>query len=508
VVVSNQKECELAQSSIDSLSATKPIKYAGTIATFAVNKRPPGCFVNTVIQTQQCVNHVCIQFNGKADFSKHDQFPETARFRSICVPATKISGDDTRPSTKRASIVWAPHLRTAKKTTITSSTTADLVPTTSAARWGDSANRAISRKVSRGPTSRGTVSVNPSVVAAVKTSVGAEAVFASAIVVAGVVVVLVLVGAGVGMYWCHKKKRKAESEKQVAEQDNAIATLRSAVAAPMMDPNLSANEAMKIWHANGLMLNAENITLGPKIGYGGAGQVYRGTWGTVEVALKESYSLSISGKAKEIINEVSTLTKLMHPKIVRLFGMWYDNSYSRNPKLYMVMEYCALGSVADHIGKDYNQVSKEQRQAWCIQISEAMAFLHTRDPCIVHRDLKPANVLLDQNKDCKVADFGLSRDVTESNRDFTQNIGTVAYMPPEALETSQSCGDEPKHCSEASELLGTKWDVYSYAIMYLYILTGQRPYRGLDNRQIMLFVFMKNELERPRPGCRSSTVPK
>ena len=75
-----------------------------------------------------------------------------------------------------------------------------------------------------------------------------------------------------------------------------------------------------------------------------------------------------------------------------------------------------------------------------------------------------ANVLLDQNDNCKVclylcplidthlhvfetwaharhraflqvADFGLSRDVTDSNRDFTQNIGTVAYMPPEALET-------------------------------------------------------------------------
>jgi len=131
-----------------------------------------------------------------------------------------------------------------------------------------------------------------------------------------------------------------------------------------------------------------------------------------------------------------------------------------------------------------------------------MAFLHTRDPCIVHRDLKPANVLLDQNKDCKVADFGLSRDVTDSNRDFTQNIGTIAYMPPEALETSQSCGDEPKHCSEDSELLGTKWDVYSYAIMYLYILTGQRPYRGLDNRQIMLYVFVKRE----RPTIPDDTL--
>jgi hypothetical protein len=75
-------------------------------------------------------------------------------------------------------------------------------------------------------------------------------------------------------------------------------------------------------------------------------------------------------------------------------------------------------------------------------------------------------------------------------------------MPPEALETSQSCGDEPKHCSEASELLGTKWDVYSYAIMYLYILAGQRPYRGLDNRQIMLYVFVKRE----RPTIDDDTL--
>jgi len=597
VVVSNQKECELAQHSIDSLSATKTIKYAGTVGALVVNKRPPGCFVNDVIQTQQCVNHVCIEFNGNADFSKHDQFPETTDFRAICAEAagTIANADSTQPTkagnsattatTKMPTIIKTtsklagceaqgklspttfcpentykilsknsceesvkrlrlkqvfqvdqakrnqvpsgcyvlkssltplfnpldhdnkniPNKNTyqsiccEKLTTTTPTTTSATIATSPATTSTTASNPAPSNtaittttttKISQIATAR---AVTIAVTVASPKEAPQFPVIVMVIVIAIFLAVLLIILGVVCYKLCQKTTESSDANKQIAEQENTIATLSSAVATPMMDPNMSTTQAMKIWMANGLMLSSDNITRGKKIGYGGAGQVYHGVWGSVDVALKESYSLTMSGKAKEVINEVSTLTKLNNPKIVRLFGMWYDNAVPSNPKLYMVMEYCARGSLSDHIVRSFDEVSKEQRQSWCIQISEAMAFLHTRDPCIVHRDLKPGNVLLDDNCDCKVADFGLSRDVTSTNRDFTQNIGTIAYMPPEALETSQYLDDEPRECAESSELLGTKWDVYSYAIMYLYILTGQRPYRGLDNRQIMLFVFMKNE---------------
>merc|ERR1712176_598578 len=127
----------------------------------------------------------------------------------------------------------------------------------SAGESNTAAATAIPGPVPSGPISGETVTNGIRVVAMVAAPSGtnAELMFLVVGVVAAVIVVVVIVAAVVGMCWCYKKKRKAESERQMAEQDNAIATLRSAVAAPMMDPNLSANEAMKIWQANGLMLN-------------------------------------------------------------------------------------------------------------------------------------------------------------------------------------------------------------------------------------------------------------
>ena len=91
MVLSNQQQCQLAQYSIGSFSGTKAVKYVGKIGDKIVTKRPPGCFVDDVTNSQECVDHVCIQFNDKADFSKHDQFPETTDFRAICVPASAVS---------------------------------------------------------------------------------------------------------------------------------------------------------------------------------------------------------------------------------------------------------------------------------------------------------------------------------------------------------------------------------------------------------------------------------
>jgi len=186
-----------------------------------------------------------------------------------------------------------------------------------------------------------------------------------------------------------------------------------------------------------------------------------------------------------INNEKRLMAQIDYPFVVNMMGYTKDDRF-----VYIVMECIGGGELFTHLRRA-RKFSDEQSKFYGAQVAGAFAHIHSKN--IIHRDLKPANVLLDKNKDCKVADFGLSRNVTESGRDFTQNIGTVAYMPPEALETSQACGDEPTHCAESSELLGTKWDVYSYAIMYLYMLTRQRPYRGLDNRQIMIFVFMKKE---------------
>ena len=107
-----------------------------------------------------------------------------------------------------------------------------------------------------------------------------------------------------------------------------------------------------------------------------------------------------------------------------------------------------------------------------------MQYLHGRSPPIIHRDLKPQNVLLDAKRNAKVCDFGTSKTM-ETTRDMTVGIGTVAYMAPEMMRAFSET---------VSQMDGTKCDVFSFAMLALYVATGESPYDGLDNSEIFVKV--------------------
>jgi len=114
-----------------------------------------------------------------------------------------------------------------------------------------------------------------------------------------------------------------------------------------------------------------------------------------------------------------------------------------------------------------------------VQMTDAMVYLHGRT--IIHRDLKPGNILLNSNLCAKLADFGIAREVNET-RDLTIQVGTVAFMPPEAMDMSDDEDDEENEKKVAVD--GKKWDVYSMSIVFAFVFTGKEVYPGLTNPRI------------------------
>ncbi|KAG5624374.1 hypothetical protein H5410_009592 [Solanum commersonii] len=190
------------------------------------------------------------------------------------------------------------------------------------------------------------------------------------------------------------------------------------------------------------------------IGEGTAGRVYRGVIpNNQEVAIKH---ITHEECIETFLREVKSLTNVRHPNLVALLG------YSKNAKEWLLKElfhflapslYCVMvnGEITFVETANNRVLSWTQRLEIAIDIAKGLVFLHTyHDRSIIHRDIKPTNILLGQNFEAKLSDFGLSRviDIDESYM-ISEVRGTYGYVDPE-YETNH-------HVNSAG-------DVYSFGI--------------------------------------------
>ncbi|KAI8545105.1 hypothetical protein RHMOL_Rhmol07G0016900 [Rhododendron molle] len=204
-----------------------------------------------------------------------------------------------------------------------------------------------------------------------------------------------------------------------------------------------------------------------KIGEGGYGNIYKGLLRHTQVAIKMLNSKSMQGPS-EFQQEVTVLSKLMHPNLVTLIGAC--------PEFFvLVYEYLPNGSLEDRLCCKDNSppLSWQTRIRIATELCSALVFLHSCNPhSVVHGDLKPANILLDSNYLSKLSDFGICRVLCQNQ--FSSNNtapswitefpkGTFTYMDPEFLSTGE---------------ITPKSDVYSFGIILLRLLTG-KPALGI-----------------------------
>nr|XP_046251151.1 receptor-interacting serine/threonine-protein kinase 3-like isoform X2 [Scatophagus argus] len=152
----------------------------------------------------------------------------------------------------------------------------------------------------------------------------------------------------------------------------------------------------------------------------------------------------------------------------------------------IVMEFMERGSVQALLNDLSGPPPWPLAFRWANQVALGMNFLHSKD--LMHQDLKPSNVLLNDDFNAKIADFGLSRVSTSvlncsgEGAGEEQPGGSYKYMPPEAFEASY----EPVRA----------FDRYSYGILLWSIVTGKEPYEMADYNLVVLRIPMGD-----RPSC-------
>eukprot|EP00029_Vermamoeba_vermiformis_P006895 TRINITY_DN2828_c0_g4_i1.p1 TRINITY_DN2828_c0_g4~~TRINITY_DN2828_c0_g4_i1.p1 ORF type:complete len:368 (+),score=42.77 TRINITY_DN2828_c0_g4_i1:261-1364(+) len=219
--------------------------------------------------------------------------------------------------------------------------------------------------------------------------------------------------------------------------------------------NLNIKETMDLLLSNIIhpeKIPRNGITIGPKLGEGGFGVVYKGIWNERGVAVKAIKS-AISTEAFQ--KEIYSATSLSHPNIVQSFGVSEEEG---SDEIMLVMELMdqSLHDIIHPSGRLKMTLARQSVVHVALDVAKGLDYLHSLSPKIIHRDLKTANILLDNNQRAKLSDFGTAR-ALNNNSLATTVTGTPYYMAPEVLDGVP--------CDE-------KADIYSFGAVLYEMTTG------------------------------------
>jgi serine/threonine protein kinase len=220
--------------------------------------------------------------------------------------------------------------------------------------------------------------------------------------------------------------------------------------------------------------------LGRILGHGTFAKVYHArhveTGESVAIKVLDKEKAVRSGLVSHIKREIAVLRRVRHPNIVHLFEVMATKT-----KIYFVMELVCGGELFSRVSK--GRLREDTARRYFQQLVSAVAFCHARG--VFHRDLKPENLLVDENGNLKVSDFGLSAVADQFRPDGLLHTfcGTPAYVAPEVLAR---LGYD-----------GAKADVWSCGVILFVLMAGYLPFHD-KNLMSMYRKIYKGEFRCPR----------
>ncbi|XP_010529202.1 PREDICTED: CBL-interacting serine/threonine-protein kinase 20 [Tarenaya hassleriana] len=203
----------------------------------------------------------------------------------------------------------------------------------------------------------------------------------------------------------------------------------------------------------------QRYELGRLLGQGTFAKVYHArnlqTGQSVAIKVIDKQKVMKVGLIDQIKREISVMRLVRHPNVVLLHEVMASRS-----KIYFAMEYVKGGELFNRVSK--GKLKEDVARKYFQQLVGAIDYCHSRG--VYHRDLKPENLLLDENGDLKISDFGLSALIESRKQDglLHTTCGTPAYVAPEVL------------CKRGYD--GTKADVWSCGVVLYVLLAGFLPF--------------------------------
>ncbi|GMP39104.1 hypothetical protein CsSME_00010075 [Camellia sinensis var. sinensis] len=220
------------------------------------------------------------------------------------------------------------------------------------------------------------------------------------------------------------------------------------------------------------------------LGRGGFGKVYKGRLADGSlVAVKRLKEERTQGGELQFQTEVEMISMAVHRNLLRLRGFCMTPT-----ERLLVYPFMSNGSVASCLRERPDTQSPldwPKRKRIALGSARGLAYLHDHcDPKIIHRDVKAANILLDEEFEAVVGDFGLAKLMDYKDTHVTTAVrGTIGHIAPEYLSTGKS---------------SEKTDVFGYGVMLLELITGQRAFdlaRLANDDDVMLLDWVKGLLK-------------
>ncbi|XVE76793.1 hypothetical protein DITRI_Ditri13aG0009100 [Diplodiscus trichospermus] len=281
-----------------------------------------------------------------------------------------------------------------------------------------------------------------------------------------------------------KEERKSEG----FSGPDRITKSSCSAASPRSIPELYEEKAhnLRVFSFSELRQATHDFSMLLKIGEGGFGSVYKGSIkpadGKAEpvvVAIKKLNKNGLQGH-KQWMAEVQFLGVVDHPNLVKLIGYCAVDA-QRGIQRLLVYEFMENKSLEDHLfRRAFPPLSWKTRLQIILGAAEGLAYLHEGlEVQVIYRDFKASNVLLDENFNPKLSDFGLAREGPMAGHTHvsTAVVGTYGYAAPDYIETGH---------------LTDKSDVWSFGVVLYEILTGRRSLeRGRPKAEQKLLDWVK-----------------